>query len=1151
MKNSQGRRGSWLGSLGSKLSSSSPGNATPRSGSVDSSPSAAKSGQKSPKVEFGNPFDQTNAPKEVKQATTEQRPVLTHPPRRQSVLVHAGQERKDSSPGFLQSALRRLSSSNAATLGKAANSGAMCPRKVMNVDPNRDRVKIAGFDARDLKRVAFCVDVEIAGYSQQQDEDDDKSAPTVQQTQSLAMLELQAQNKNKRDSKEAKYKEKGEGAALKNPRAATEEKEETGATREDAIQATEARKQSSKEERPPDATSTDAATEPPTKKKEKKKRSEAERKERKEKKKKLAQANGEVPLELSADSDSNGSNGTSTPNASDQPTTDPLRIYKRCCQLRETSAIKRVMDQISKPSKTLAETSGTVGMLDLSGAQIPLADITTLGDWLAVVPVRRLALDDCGLTDEGVRILLSGLVGCKTTAQAKQNKQLSRAGSGKRGEEQLGVIEKLSLKNNQFTALGWKHIALFLHISKSIRAVDLSGNDFPQNGDLSRTSTASSNVSTLNGASKTSDVGELFLKALTQKYGDKLEELLITSCALNTSNIKDIVDCAVKCRIKRLGLADNNITQEGLQYVAQFMKTGYCEALDLGSNDLHDRLKVVADNIDPAAPLFALSLSDCNLTTSDLETLLPSFTKLTNFRFIDVSHNQQLFSSEPNAVAVLRRYLPKMNSLRRVHLVDVGLSSEQVIALAETLPDCAHLAHISILDNPRLVQMMNSKEGSSQEEACAFFVSLMTAARVSRTMVAIEVEVPGADTSEVVRALASQVVAYTLRNLEKGAMDEYGIDTTNVHPDKEAPEVLLHLVGHMEGYDENHDNDDPAPDEDYMIASTGIVKALGVCLGTKDPSRSASRNITPTASGTATPRHGMPAIPVRSDSYRKPRNVSLQLCESARKIRMRLRPALVKEDQAGNDLAYSMHAPSLGWLGTHTYTERLQFLDSTLERIIQRFEDEYPETRVEPLPSPPDRRNEFAFDPPPGISSLGSSLADASVLSGSTGSNSLSKVLSSEEIIDNDADEANEHALHLARTASGSSLAARAQAQEEGEMHRFGQKFRREILRPSGTLDYAHGTTTEDEPEPAHKAKLRAKIEEFSGEHWREQILAKGVDQIMAELGTSMEELRSLEVEDLEGFRLFKEARENASLNTQQDDVNGLVAGSGGPSIYA
>jgi hypothetical protein len=228
------------------------------------------------------------------------------------------------------------------------------------------------------------------------------------------------------------------------------------------------------------------------------------------------------------------------------------------------------------------------------------------------------------------------------------------------------------------------------------------------------------------------------------------------------------------------------------------------------------------------------------------------------------------------------------------------MTPDQAIALSEILPDCPELAHVCILENAPLISAMNSKDGGAQEEACAFFASLMTAVRVSKSIVAIEIEVPNADSSEVVRALASQVIAYGLRNLERNELDDVGVKPINM-PTKEAPEVLLHLVGHMEGYSINEDDADPAPDEDYMIASTGIVKALGVCLGSNDAtSRGQSRNISPAPSGTVTPRYGGN----RQGSLSKPRDVSLELCESARKIRMRLRPAMLKEDRAGNDYNY-------------------------------------------------------------------------------------------------------------------------------------------------------------------------------------------------------------------------------------------------------
>ena len=848
----------------------------------------------------------------TKKGGEEQPRVVT--PRRQSVLVAAGKETKLESPGFLSSALRRLSSSGNAQMGKEANRGAIVTRKVMNLDQNRERVKISEFDQNKLRRVSFCVDVEIAGYAAQGDEEaDPTSRPPLSTAGQRGSLSAPA-GKN---TKDAKYKEMGEGAALKNPEAVTTTAEDEASDKVAELarkkaQDTDENKENISEGVPkvegdPKPESQNGEK-PTTRKKEKKKRSEAERKERKERKRRHAEKNGLVPLELTLGSDDSDSSlngtGTHTPSKTGaSPTTDPLRIYKRCCQLRETTVLSRVKEQISRPSAIVAEAPGTVAIVDLSGSQMQLQDVITFGDWLAVVPVRKLVMDNCNLSDEGLRVILSGLSGCKTQEQAKSNKKLPSRLSGKSGREQLGVIEKLSLKNNSsITKLGWKHIALFLHMSRSLKGVDLSGIPFPRNGELSRTTTTSSseNDAATNGQSKPSDVGSLVIRAIRERFGDKLEELILTGCGLTSSNISDIVDCAIKCKICRLGLAHNALNKECLNHVVRYVKSGVCEGLDLGNNNLHGSCHVVADAIDDQNPLFAVSFSDCNLEPDDLAAIMIPFQRLKNLKFIDVSHNHGLFSGSKNAVPTFRKLLPRLKSLKRIHLADCGLTSDHVIALAEILPDCPAMCHVSLLENDQLVSTMNSKDGSAQEEACAFFASLMTATRISDTIIAIEIEVPTAESNEVVKALASQVVAYSLRNMERSTLNEFGVKSGGL-PEKDAPEVLMHLVGHMEGYQHNGDLDEPAPDDDYVIASSGIVKALGVCLGTTDGnSRSHSRNISPTASGPGTPRQG----PLRTKPSKQPRDVSRELCESARKIRMRLRPALVKQDKEGNDMEF-------------------------------------------------------------------------------------------------------------------------------------------------------------------------------------------------------------------------------------------------------
>jgi hypothetical protein len=904
LKKDSGRRPSWITSLSSKFGSSNPGSQKGSPNDAQKSP-GAPSPQPSPKVEFGNPFNKKENTQNVQE---EQKPLTPSPGRRPSVLVAAGKETKLDQPSFLSSALRRLSSSSNTTMGKGGASGAICPRKVMNIDQNRERIKIQELDQNKLKRVAFCVDVEIAGRAAQADEEDNHGIrPPVSNRQN------QVNNQDKKDTKDAKMKDIGEGAALKNPAAVTVEKERPNVSKEDSAVSAPAAMAAE-----PDSSDTkadagdqaedkqdDASGVPTTRKKEKKKRSEAERKERRERKRKHAEANGLVPMELIRDDDSDSSPtstpGASTPRTGASPTTDPLRIYKRCCQLRETTVMSRIKEQISKPAATLAEAPGTVAVIDLSGTHMQLQDIQTFGDWLAVVPVRKLVLDNCGLSDEALRIILSGLSCCKNPEQARLNRRLKTKVTGKPGREQMGIIEKLSLKHNpDITAIGWKHLALFLHTSKSLKAIDLSGIPFPKaSTDLSRsTSTSSGSTSQINGAaSKTSEIGALIARAIAERLGDKLEELILSDCALSSSTISEVVDCAMRCKIRRLGLADNDLDQEGVRHVVRYVVSGLCEGLDLGGNNLHQQVNVISEALDDDNPLFAISFANCNLDPKDLEIILSNTARLKNLKFIDLSGNEQFFTAKQNAVPLFRKMLPKLTALKRIHLANAGLTPDHVIALAEILPDCPSMCHISILDNKHLQHAMNSKDGSSQEEACAFFASLMTAVRVSETIVAIEIEVPSADSSDVVKALASQVVAYSLRNMERSAMNEIGVKSSAM-PNKDAPEVLLHLVGHMEGVEGNHDNDEPAPDEDYMIASTGIVKALGVCLGTGDgSSRVPSRTITPTASGASTPRQ----IPQRPGTPKKPRNVSLELCESARKIRMRLRPALVKEDKAGND----------------------------------------------------------------------------------------------------------------------------------------------------------------------------------------------------------------------------------------------------------
>jgi hypothetical protein len=730
--------------------------------------------------------------------------------------------------------------------------GEVCPRRVLNIDQNRVRCILPELDDGKLRRVAFCVDVEIAGGPIYNDE-------------------IDPAEKQKLDN-DRKLKEKAEGKALKNPEAMIEEKEvidPQGDTPESPTTT----------EQPAEAGAVPEKKEM-SRKKEKKKRSEEERKERKEQKRRKAEDCGSIPMQFTRNKpeDSNGSDSpsaTTAPRPIDRPTTDPLRIYRRCCQLRETPILKRITEQLAAAAASPTATPGIVNTLNLTGSRLQLADFVTLSDWLAIVPVNKLLLEDANLNDEGVRVILAGLLAAKTPDFSRRH-----PAPGIIYQERSGSIEKLSLKNNhRITKEGWKHISLFIYMCRSIKSLDLSMNAFP----ASPTDTSPDCIKC--------DPAETFGKSISERVGGKyLEELIMGECSLTTHQLRRVIDAVTISGIKRLGLAGNAITQEGVQYIIHYIRSGVCQGIDLGGNDLRDQLEGVGEAFDVKCPIWAMSLADCNLDVPSLKPLFPGLLNLQNLRFLDLSYNSELFTAKVNALSVLRKYLPMMNELRRIHLNNVDMAPAQAIALADIIAECPHLAHISILNNPQLTALAAATEEEAQEEAVALYASLMAAARVSNSLISIEIDIPTPESSEVVKALAKQVVAYSLRNMEswytsnESEAGNYHHELNEVKEVK-VPEVLLHLVGDSEG---QHD-EQPAPDRDYIVGGQGVVKALNYCLADLVNCKMQS--------GVASPLEG-------SVINAKARTMSKNLLESARKIRHRIQPTLVQEAQGTDEMAY-------------------------------------------------------------------------------------------------------------------------------------------------------------------------------------------------------------------------------------------------------
>jgi hypothetical protein len=449
-----------------------------------------------------------------------------------------------------------------------------------------------------------------------------------------------------------------------------------------------------------------------------------------------------------------------------------------------------------------------------------------------------------------------------------------------------------------------------------------------------------------------------------------------------------------------------------------------------------------------------------------------------------------------------RRYLPKMDHLKRIHLADVSMTSEQAIALAEILPEIKGVAHINLLENPELVKLADAKTEESQEEACALYASLLAATRVSKTIICVDVDVPSEGSGEIVKALAKQVVAYCLRNMERFPVAEIGqavtaamSDTHDPNAPIPYPDVLAHLVGHdIMTKDESDGDGEPAPDEDYVIGGTGVVKALQCCLKNRgDESRRQSGEfIREMESGLPSPIAPPPTL--RSG---KAKDMSKHLLTSARKIRVRLQPALSKAKAKPHDDVQNFR--------------KLMFLDQTLAGIIKRFEDEFPDTRVE--------------------GEAASEWGEPEEVELKHTSTSVSAEVEPypEATVPSDAEDDTElHVRPLSRSNSMLSTTSRALAQEEGRVLRAGHRFRSGIIKQEH-YDLLNSSLEAIGQDPDHARWLGEMIDELGDEDLSKQVKEVGPIETFKQNRDRIQGL--LKAIDPDHWERFKESQEKARAN--------------------
>lgn len=200
---------------------------------------------------------------------------------------------------------------------------------------------------------------------------------------------------------------------------------------------------------------------------------------------------------------------------------------------------------------------------------------------------------------------------------------------------------------------------------------------------------------------------------------------------------------------------------------------------------------------------------------------------------------------------------------------------------------------------------------------------------------------------------------------------------------------------------------------------------------------------------------------------------------------------------------------------------RLQFLDITLQRMIQRFEDEFPDTR---LPAPLDPN----ADPNSGIECSVPTLDQTDKNSDVDETAVLSQSPENGRAED---DEVDRYAVRLSRTSSNTSLYARALTSEEGRVLRLGRRLSHGILQSE--LDNGDGTVSQSPPDIA---ELRKKLERLRSNESDAQLQSDEHQDLdlpnFHGLGaSSLEDLVELQRQDPDALAEFKESQIVALIN--------------------
>lgn len=394
--------------------------------------------------------------------------------------------------------------------------------------------------------------------------------------------------------------------------------------------------------------------------------------------------------------------------ANAMPSPPPDQIYTRCCHLREIMPIRNILRQLQGQLAPIPR-------VRVANTRPTLVEIQAFSDFLTVVPVSSLILDNHILTDEMIRLILVGILRSRD-------------------------IARLTFVNTRMGPLGWQYLCSFLaNCNKSLLAINLS-------------CTTPSGVPHRVPSFTREDMDWRLLSDALKEMGT-LEELDVGGTMIKIEDLKYLIEQGFK-QGRILGLANNNLGHDDVKFVADWAQKPESQlmGINLGGNDLsrEEDWSIVQEFLRNPR-IYQLSLRNSKLSHMHashlIQAISPSQARKSNLRQLDLSYNPELF---PYLIDLLAAALPNFQYLSRLQMDHCNLTSDTIVTLCEAISHCHRLVYLSVLGNCKL------------NESAA--TALCVAVHLSRSICTVEADI---DESNV--ALRQQLATYCIQNLEKNA----------------------------------------------------------------------------------------------------------------------------------------------------------------------------------------------------------------------------------------------------------------------------------------------------------------------------------------------------------------------------------------------